>query len=264
MDVSVIVVVAFVSACGAPQDRSNIATTPDYVQPDRDELRQQLGYDSDGGVDARSEQAVLDQLVHDNPPAPSPPPVRQEVAFEESGPAETPEWDQCIKAFVEKQSPVARAQLKRALLTFHTTCDKVERTVVLQPPRGGTTDYLLSPSISIVGSFGQQPKLWVQVIYVGSSWLFVDRVKFAADDFRWESSALRFARENSYGSVWEAAALPVSLAQTRVAVEKLMSATNSTVRFEGERGHFDLEVTEEVKADLRLMVSALKGAHLWR
>jgi hypothetical protein len=164
---------------------------------------------------------------------------------------------------VEAQSVLAAERLLGALSVYFTTCDKVEREVVFEAPRPVPSghDYVWGSHVSFRGRLAKaQSKVWFSVAYHGDSWIFAERIKVAADEFRWTSPQLKFARESS-AAVWESADIPYTKSLQPI-VRKIIESKDVIVRFEGRQSHADLVVTDEMKQDLKLMMDALAAIKL--
>jgi hypothetical protein len=172
-------------------------------------------------------------------------------------------WADCVKDFVDAQRSLAREPLIDALSVYFTTCDRVERRIVVEAPRPVPSghDYAFESHISFGAHLTRaQQRVWLEVTYHGDTRIMAERIKVAADDFRWTSPPLTFERDVNKPS-WESAEMPYTR-QLQGIVRKIVDAKESIVRFEGPRTHGDLIVTEEMKQDLRLMMDALGAIKL--
>jgi hypothetical protein len=169
----------------------------------------------------------------------------------------------CVKDFVDAQIGSAREQLVEALSVYATTCDRVERRVVVEAPRPSPSghDYAFESHISFGGHLTKtQSKVWLSVSYHGDSPIQAERIKIAADEFRWTSPPLKFEHDGG-SAVWEHAAIPYTRSM-QIIVRKMIDAKDVIVRFEGPRSHADLVVTDEMKHDLKLMMDALTAIRI--
>jgi hypothetical protein len=186
-------------------------------------------------------------------------PVANAVAPVPEGSLRGGAWFDCVKDFVDAQHEPARARLIDALSVYFTTCDKIERQIAFQPPRpfpSGHNYFLESSYISFTGELSKaKSQARLRVVYHGDKWLSAQRIKIAADDFRWTSPALTFSRDDD-NAVWESAELPYSRALEPI-VRRIVDSKEAIIRFEGRQSHGDLVVTDEMKQDLRLMMDAL-------
>ncbi|HEU4727208.1 MAG TPA: hypothetical protein VFT22_04950 [Kofleriaceae bacterium] len=173
-------------------------------------------------------------------------------------------WFDCVKDFVDAQREPARARLIDALSVYFTTCDKIERQIAFQPPRpfpSGHNYFLESSYISFTGELSRtRSQARLRVVYHGDKWISAQRIKIAADDFRWTSPALAFRRDDDT-AVWESAELPYSRALQPI-VRRIVDSKEAIIRFEGRQSHGDLVVTDEMKQDLRLMMDALAAIQI--
>ena len=167
-------------------------------------------------------------------------------------------WADCVKDFVDAQRSLAREPLIDALSVYFTTCDRVERRIVVEAPRPTPSghDYAFESHISFGAHLTKvQQRVWLAVTYHGDTRIMAERIKIAADDFRWTSPPLTFERDVSNPS-WESAEMPYTRTLQGI-VRKMVDAKEVIVRFEGAKTHADLIVTDEMKQDLRLMLDAL-------
>jgi hypothetical protein len=172
-------------------------------------------------------------------------------------------WADCVKSFVEAQRGSARDPLLDALSVYFTTCDKVERLVVFDAPRPEPSghDYVFESYVSFGGQLSKaRSKVWLSVVYHGDAAISAERIKVAADEFRWTSPRLTFTREDG-DKVRESADLPYTKILQPV-IRHLIDSRDVTVRFEGRGGHADLAVTDDMKHDLKLMMDALTALNL--
>jgi hypothetical protein len=172
-------------------------------------------------------------------------------------------WTDCVKDFVDAQTSAARERLVEALSVYFTTCDRVERRIVVEAPRLAPSghDYAFESHISFGGHLTKAgSKIWLSVAYHGDSPIQAERIKVAADEFRWTSPPLKFEHDGS-GTVWEHAAIPYTRNMQGI-VRKVIEAKDVIVRFEGPRSHADLVVTDEMKHDLKLMMDALSAIRI--
>jgi hypothetical protein len=169
-------------------------------------------------------------------------------------------WHDCVKDFVEAQKESARAQLIDALSVYSTTCDKFERHVAVAAPLSMATghDYSLDSHVSFGAHLAKAgSKVWLSAAYHGGSWIYAERIKIAADEFRWTSPRLAFSHDDS-SPIWEHAELPYTKALQPI-IRRIIEAKDVTIRFEGPRSNADLIVTPEMKQDLKLMMDALSA-----
>jgi hypothetical protein len=99
--------------------------------------------------------------------------------------------------------------------------------------------------------------MWLRVVYHGDSWIFADRITIASDQYRWSSPRMEFTRDHDM-TVWEIGSIRFDK-KLKPVVQKLIDGSDVTIRFYGKEGYVDVEVTNEMKADLRLMLDALSG-----
>jgi hypothetical protein len=169
-------------------------------------------------------------------------------------------WTDCVKDFVDGQRALAREPLIDALSVYFTTCDRVERRIVVEAPRPVPSghDYAFESHISFGAQLTKaQQRVWLSVTYHGDTRIMAERIKIAADDFRWTSPSLSFERDAS-NPAWESAEMPYTRPLQAI-LRKMVDAKEVIVRFEGPKTHADLIVTDEMKQDLRLMMDALSA-----
>lgn len=167
-------------------------------------------------------------------------------------------WTDCVKDFVDGQRALAREPLIDALSVYFTTCDRVERRVVVEAPRPTPSghDYAFESHIAFGAQLTKaQQRVWLSVTYHGDARIMAERIKIAADDFRWTSPSLTFERDANHPA-WESAEMPYTRPLQGI-LRKIIDAKEVIVRFEGPKTHADLIVTDEMKQDLRLMMDAL-------
>ncbi|MGH2899077.1 MAG: hypothetical protein ACRDMZ_10425, partial [Solirubrobacteraceae bacterium] len=165
--------------------------------------------------------------------------------------------------FVDAQRSLAREPLIDALSVYFTTCDRVERRIVVEAPRPVPSghDYAFESHISFGAQLTKaQQRVWLSVTYRGDTRIMAERIKVAADDFRWTSQPLSFERDAN-NPAWESAEMPYTRPLQSI-VRKIIDAKDVIVRFEGPKTHADLIVTDEMKQDLRLMMDALAAIKL--
>jgi hypothetical protein len=167
-------------------------------------------------------------------------------------------WTDCVKDFVDSQRSLAREPLLEALSVYFTTCDRVERRIVVEAPRPVPSghDYAFESHVSFGAHLTKtQSRVWLSVTYHGDSRILAERIKVAADDFRWTSPPLSFEHDASNPS-WESAEIPYTRTLQGI-VRKMIESRDVIIRFEGPKTHADLIVTDEMKHDLKLMLDAL-------
>jgi hypothetical protein len=205
-----------------------------------------------------------DRLTERDPkPGPKPEPKPEAPGFPAGSLRLNNTWADCVKDFVDAQTAGARDLLVDALSVYFTTCDRVERRVVVEAPRPSPSghDYAFESHISFGGHLTKtQSKVWLSVEYHGDSPIQAERIKVAADEFRWTSPPLRFEHAGS-GAIWEHADIPYTKNMQGI-VRKMIEAKDVIVRFEGPRSHADLVVTDEMKHDLKLMMDALAAIRI--
>jgi hypothetical protein len=124
--------------------------------------------------------------------------------------------------------------------------------VVHSPDRDGR-DYHQTSNVSFTAHLSKTTQqVWLSVQYHGDAWIFAERIKIAADDYR-TSPKLQFDRAHDV-TVWETARLPYTK-KSRTLVSRIIQSRNVIIRFEGGT-QYDLEVTPQMKHDLKLMVDA--------
>jgi hypothetical protein len=167
-------------------------------------------------------------------------------------------WADCVKDFVDAQRSSAREPLLDALSVYFTTCDRVERRIIVEAPRPVPSghDYAFESHVSFGAQLTKaQSRVWLSVTYHGDSRILAERIKVAADDFRWTSPPLSFEHDASNPS-WESAEIPYTKSLQGI-VRKMIESRDVIIRFEGPKTHADLVVTDEMKHDLKLMLDAL-------
>src|SRR5690606_27675780 len=97
--------------------------------------------------------------------------------------------------------------------------------------------------------------------YFGDDWLFVRHITLKADDRVFE---LPFdaKRDNSGGKVWEWSDLPLD-GQTTKAVEAMLSAKKTIIRFEGDKYRKDFTLSPQQRkaiANVAIAHAALGGS----
>ncbi|HEY0987299.1 MAG TPA: hypothetical protein VGD80_09625 [Kofleriaceae bacterium] len=208
---------------------------------------------STGSAAVAHQAAYTDERLAERDPKPEPEPARSPSASQRNSPLAD-----CVKDFIDAQIASAHDRLVEALQVYSTTCDRVERRVVVEAPRPTPSghDYAFESHISFGGHLTKtQPKLWLSVSYHGDAPIQAERIKVAADEFRWTSPPLKFEHDSS-GTVWEHADIPYTRNMQGI-VRKMIESKDVIVRFEGPRSHADLVVTDEMKHDLKLMMEAL-------
>lgn len=110
---------------------------------------------------------------------------------------------------------------------------------------------------------GEAPKLLLRYQYVGFSWIFWQSLVVAIDDRRLtgEFSYTDIKRDNSGGKVWEYYTQELNDSGIEM-LEEMVSSTSTTIRFKGDRGTWDLVLTEEDKAMVKTTLEGYKWL-LW-
>jgi hypothetical protein len=178
------------------------------------------------------------------------------LRLDPSGPvAESQFWDRCVREFVAAQPEAVRRVLTTAFTRCATQCDPAGR-IVLQLTRGsdgrdrrGASDVGFSGSLS-----AKRIDLSLRLAYCGQPPPIADHVVLTADDMRWTSPRLDFERDEHGCEVVE---LPTTRSLLR-ALRAVVDAPDGAVHLEGKRGE-DLEVTDDMKQDLRVMLDALEA-----
>jgi hypothetical protein len=161
-------------------------------------------------------------------------------------------WKDCLGEWIESQKESRREPIVRALARFSVSCDKIDKRIVVDPPR----EYFTGTHVSVALEIRKgKLKAWLQFQYHASEWLFAERLKVAAGDYRWSSKRLHFDRDSS-DTVWEVALIPYNKFMKGV-LAKIVEEDDVVVRFIGSRGYDDFEVPPPMKSDLKLMFEAL-------
>lgn len=89
----------------------------------------------------------------------------------------------------------------------------------------------------------------LRIQYAASNWLFVESVTIVADDFRYDSGAVRFERGNR-DTIWEWYDGPFRETEL-VLIDRIIHSKKAVIRFVGRQYHMDRIITAAEKQALR-------------
>jgi hypothetical protein len=146
-----------------------------------------------------------------------------------------------------------KPELAELLLDVNIEKDEVDDKYFIQP-KG---NILRSEAKLYIGA--SEGKVWLRfrVKYYDDDWLFVDSYKVAADDFRWQSEKQKFQRDHSSGSVWEWLDVSAGSKEVEIATA-LSSATNATIRFQGNQYYSDKKLDDDQKQSIKTIIRIYK------
>lgn len=134
------------------------------------------------------------------------------------------------------------------LLDKKIEIDEVENRAFISP-KLQPGDWSTSRAYLYIGINKANTWLRFHIIYHGKNWLFANSYKIAADEYRWQSPRIDFKRDNST-TVWEWHDSPVTEPVLDFC-SKLIESETSIIRFQGEKGYYDLNMTAEQKQDMK-------------
>ncbi len=145
----------------------------------------------------------------------------------------------------------------RAMSRYHVEYDQFDKAFRVTPSRLMSGPYSKSSYVSFQGllSEGRQSVL-LKFQYYGSNWLFLRDASVLADGVKYDVSFDDVRRDNSGGSVWEYAFLPLT-DQNREMARAIASGNDVQIRFRGRDYYRDVTVKDKVKEDIGLMLDAL-------
>ena len=138
-----------------------------------------------------------------------------------------------------------KPEMAKLLLNMKIDKDDVDYKFFISP----TGNSLRSEAKLYIGFNDKKQWLRFKVTYYDDDWLFVSSYKVAADDYRWQSSKLKFERDNSSGSVWEW--IDVAAKKKEIEVAKaLANAKKATIRFQGDQYYSDKQLQDDQKISI--------------
>ncbi len=169
------------------------------------------------------------------------------------------EWEDFLRDYVESIPVENRETVLDAVSRYSHYFDEVEMYIRYRPLQHGSGPYYNKSYISLIGTLQKNKATAIPVIrYFGESWLFVDRFKVVADDFKWDSPHIKFERDMSGTKVTEWVYLNIELPEIREILEKIITAKKSIVRLYGHQYYRDIEVTDRMKQDISAMLEGVK------
>ena len=124
-----------------------------------------------------------------------------------------------------------------------------------QPKYADIRSYIL-PCMG-VGDEGTS-RLVMIYLYTGDDWIFFDRITFLVDGVRYTKtfSYSEVERDNDYGDVWEYCQ-DISVTDSDVAMLwDIIGSTNTTLRFSGSRGTYEMTIGYEDKVAMKQLLTA--------
>jgi len=146
-----------------------------------------------------------------------------------------------------------KSSLAELLLDTDINRDDIEDRYFIQP-----TGSVLRPEAKLyIGVNPKEAWLRFEVKYYGDDWLFVGSYIAAADDYRWQSPKMKFARDHASGSVWEWVDVSAGAKEIEVA-KALSSAQKATIRFQGNQYYDDAMLEEDQKQSIKTILAIYK------
>lgn len=148
----------------------------------------------------------------------------------------------------KKQAPVKQlSELDQLRMNMRSKVDQVEGIKWIHDK--ATSQYVQKSNCYIY--LGQRDgSTWGRFVlgFKAERWVFAKKIIMNIDGERIsliDVSYSDFARDNSSGSVWETADLPLS--SYRAIAEQIAKSKKTIIRFEGDRRHFDITVSQKQK-----------------
>lgn len=143
-------------------------------------------------------------------------------------------------------------KLSKLLAEMHLTYDKMENRIFVR--QTGMED---APIRAYLGFKKKKPWLRMEVKYKADNWLFVNSYLVLADDYRYKSQPQRFSRDNALGTIWEWIDINPKSKQIKL-LNKVATAAEVTVRFNGKNYHADKKMSEKAILDLNRILEIYK------
>ncbi|HGZ6774426.1 TPA: hypothetical protein ACOLZV_002308 [Vibrio parahaemolyticus] len=157
-----------------------------------------------------------------------------------------------IRSFTKKFGQ-DNPEVAKLLLNMNIKHDEVEQRYFITP-NGNTGKSELGFYLGV-----NENSKWLRfkTLYYGNDWLFADSFIVAADEFRWRSPIAEFKRDHASGKVWEWLDLPATKEYIKF-TEKMAKAEKPVVRFQGDRGYKDYQLTLEQQKGINDTLSLFK------
>lgn len=173
-------------------------------------------------------------------------------------------WDDYLKDFMLSLPATKRHQVLDGITRHFHQYDRVEDAIRFEPLRLLSGPYARTSYVALRGVIkGRSAQAFLRVRYYGSSWLFAEGLTVVLDHDRVRLNSLQFARDHSGGNVWEHVNLPLDNSEYRDLAKRISEADEVIIRFHGRQYYSDLEVSERMKEDLRVMLAAVSSLNGW-
>ncbi len=167
-------------------------------------------------------------------------------------------WNEYLKPFIKTYSQENADIIVDGLTRYWWAYDKVDKKIKFEPLRYMSEPYSRSKYVSMQGTIEKGRAIGlIKIKYYSSSWIFANRLKIVADGYTWESPELKFYRDNSGGNVWEYTFLNLSKQEHREVAEKISSAKETIIRFNGKQYFSDFTLPSRMKDDLKAMIKVI-------
>ncbi|AKS42930.1 hypothetical protein [Wenzhouxiangella marina] len=167
-------------------------------------------------------------------------------------------WSEFLEDFVLSLPEQQRDPVIDGLSRHWVEFDRMDRVIRFEPIRLMSGPYSRKSHIAAVGQITENRVTGaLRIRYYGRNWIFANRVDIRVDD--WTTSITpNFRRNNAAGYVWETVNFPLSLPETRELITRITNGEEALIRFRGERGYSDLEVTAAMKVDLAAILTMIE------
>lgn len=168
------------------------------------------------------------------------------------------QWDGFLKSYVEKFSVAKKDVVLKGMARCRLQDDRVDNLVRFEPSKLHDGPYSSTSYIAIQGNLiGGRADGKLEIAYHGDRYIYANQVIVVADNFRWESSSLRFARAH-YTSVVESALIDLNKPGVQQLIRKIISSKYAVIRFVGTPSA-DITITERMRDDLKSVLDAVNA-----
>ncbi len=157
---------------------------------------------------------------------------------------------------VMPKDPSSQRVIADALENYEIYYDRIDDEFTLRPAL--TTSYTNYSYAAIVVDFDSDRAMTshLRIEYQGATWLFAKAATIHVDGRNWEFRHLPFAKYNGSRKAYETASILLD-GEGREAAEAMARGRDVLVRFYGENGSYDMNVSEKEKADIGRMLRAV-------
>ncbi|HSX49913.1 MAG TPA: hypothetical protein VLF09_03085 [Cellvibrio sp.] len=175
----------------------------------------------------------------------------------DGGALRSADWDGFLKAYADRIPANKRDIVITGLARCSVEQDNVDKFIRFEPLKLLSGPYGKNSFVAVEGKLYPNYTVDAKLTFLfhGDRYVFANRVTVVADDFRWDSPTLVFARAH-YTTVVESGSIDIHKPGVRGVIEKIINSKTATVRFDS-LPTTDFVVTDRMREDMKAVLAAV-------